>query len=110
MRLTYIEAIVTAIAQAMRQSESVFFMGQDVGVFGGAMSGSAGLYDEFGPRRVRDTPISESAMVGAAIGASMVGKRPIVETANIAVAWPVEMNQNARVRSACFTVKLRTAS
>lgn len=92
LRLTYIEAIVAAIAQAMRRSESVFFMGQDVGVFGGAMSGSAGLYDEFGPRRVRDTPISESAMVGAAVGAAMVGKRPIVEI-SFGEFLPMAMNQ-----------------
>ena len=92
MRLTYIEAIVAAIAQAMRQSDSVFMMGQDVGVFGGAMSGSAGLYDEFGPGRVRDTPIAESAMVGAAVGAAMMGKRPIVEI-SFGEFLPMAMNQ-----------------
>jgi pyruvate dehydrogenase E1 component beta subunit len=63
----------------MRRDERVFLIGQDVGVFGGAMSGSKGLYDEFGPARVREAPISESAMVGAAIGAAMFGQRPIVE-------------------------------
>ena len=92
MRLTYIEAIVAAIAQAMRRSDSVFMMGQDVGVFGGAMSGSAGLYDEFGPGRVRDTPIAESAMVGAAVGAAMMGKRPIVEI-SFGEFLPMAMNQ-----------------
>ena len=83
---------MAAIAQAMRQSESVFMMGQDIGEFGGAMSGSAGLYDEFGPGRVRDTPIAESAMVGAAIGAAMMGKRPIVEI-SFGEFLPMAMNQ-----------------
>jgi pyruvate/2-oxoglutarate/acetoin dehydrogenase E1 component len=79
MRRTYAEAIVTAIAEEMRRDERVFLIGQDVGVFGGAMSGSKGLYDEFGPARIREAPISESAMVGAAIGAALFGQRPIVE-------------------------------
>ncbi len=78
-RRTYVEAIVAAIAEEMRRDDRVFLIGQDVGVFGGAMSGSKGLYDEFGPRRIREAPISESAMVGAAVGAAMFGQRPIVE-------------------------------
>lgn len=79
MRRTFVEAIVAAIADEMRRDERVFMIGQDIGQFGGAMSGSKGLFEEFGPRRVRDAPISESAMVGAAIGAAMLGDRPIVE-------------------------------
>jgi pyruvate dehydrogenase E1 component beta subunit len=79
MRRTYIEAIVAAIGAEMRRDDRVFLIGQDVGVFGGAMSGSKGLFDEFGPRRIRESPISESAMVGAAVGAAMFGQRPIVE-------------------------------
>src|SRR5262245_30967266 len=64
-RRTYVEAIVAAIADEMRRDERVFMIGQDVGVFGGAMSGTKGLHEEFGPRRIREAPISESAMVGA---------------------------------------------
>jgi pyruvate/2-oxoglutarate/acetoin dehydrogenase E1 component len=79
IRRTYAEAIVAAIAEEMRRDQRVFLIGQDVGVFGGAMSGSKGLYEEFGPSRIREAPISESAMVGAAIGAAMFGQRPIVE-------------------------------
>ena len=78
-RLTFVEALVEGIAQEMRRDPDVFLLGQDVGVMGGPMQGAKGLYDEFGPRRVRDTPISESAMVGAAVGAALMGKRPIVE-------------------------------
>ena len=79
IRRTYVEAIVAAIADEMRRDERVFLIGQDVGTFGGPMSGSKGLLDEFGPTRIRECPISESAMVGAAIGAAMFGQRPIVE-------------------------------
>lgn len=78
-RLTYVEAIVSAIADEMRRDERVFLIGQDVGKFGGPMSGSKGLFQEFGPARIREAPISESAMVGSAIGAGMFGQRPIVE-------------------------------
>ncbi len=80
-RLTFAEAIVGAIAYEMRRDPDVFLIGQDIGPFGGAMQGTRGLYEEFGARRVRDAPISESAMVGAAIGAALQGKRPIVEVA-----------------------------
>src|SRR5947209_3542841 len=79
MRRTYVEAIVAAIAAEMRADGRVFMIGQDVGKFGGPMGGSKGLYEEFGPRRIRESPISESAMVGAAVGAAMFGQRPIVE-------------------------------
>jgi pyruvate dehydrogenase E1 component beta subunit len=76
----------------MRRDPDVFFIGQDVGAMGGAMGGARGLYEEFGPRRVRDTPISESAMVGAAVGAALVGKRPIVEI-SFGEFLPTCMNQ-----------------
>src|SRR5581483_11821732 len=78
-RLTPTEAILEAIAQEMRRDGRVFCLGQDIGPFGGAMQGAHGLYEEFGPRRIRETPISESAMVGTAIGAALFGRRPIVE-------------------------------
>src|SRR2546427_10918284 len=73
------EALNQALAEEMRRDESVFVMGQDVGVFQGAFKVTAGLLDEFGEKRVRDTPISENTMVGTGVGAAMGGLRPIVE-------------------------------
>jgi pyruvate dehydrogenase E1 component beta subunit len=78
-RLTFVEALVEGVRDEMRRDPDVFMFGQDVGRMGGAMQGSKGLLEEFGPRRVREAPISESAMVGAAVGAALQGKRPIVE-------------------------------
>jgi pyruvate dehydrogenase E1 component beta subunit len=79
VRRTQTEAIVEAIAFEMRRDARVFYIGQDVGRMGGSLQGTHGLVEEFGARRVRDAPISESAMVGAAIGAALFGRRPIVE-------------------------------
>jgi pyruvate dehydrogenase E1 component beta subunit len=73
------EALRDAMAEEMRRDESVFVMGEDVGVFQGAFKVTEGLLDEFGERRVRDTPISENTIVGAGVGAAMNGLRPIVE-------------------------------
>ena len=73
------EALRDAMAEEMRADESVFVMGEDVGVFQGAFKVTEGLLDEFGERRVRDTPISENTIVGAGVGAAMNGLRPIVE-------------------------------
>jgi pyruvate/2-oxoglutarate/acetoin dehydrogenase E1 component len=91
-RLTQTEAIVEAIAQEMRRDPRVFFVGQDVGEFGGSLQGSKGLWEEFGARRIREAPISESAMVGAAIGAALFGRRPIVEI-SFGEFLPAAMNQ-----------------
>jgi 2-oxoisovalerate dehydrogenase E1 component len=76
---TLTEAVISAIASEMRADSRVFYIGQDVGPMGGSLQGTHGLYDEFGPRRVREAPISESAMAGAAIGAALFGQRPILE-------------------------------
>ena len=73
------EALRDAMAEEMRRDESVFVMGEDVGVFQGAFKVTEGLLDEFGERRVRDTPISENTIIGAGVGAAMNGLRPIVE-------------------------------
>src|SRR5213596_3999270 len=73
------EALRDAMAEEMRRDESVFVMGEDVGVFQGAFKVTEGLLDEFGEKRVRDTPISENTIVGAGVGAAMVGLRPVVE-------------------------------
>ncbi len=78
-QITYRDAIREAIREAMRKDEHVFLMGEDVGRYGGCFAVSKGLLEEFGPERIRDTPMSESAFVGAAIGAALGGMRPIVE-------------------------------
>jgi 2-oxoisovalerate dehydrogenase E1 component len=77
--ITYREAIREAIRAALAADERVFLMGEDVGRYGGCYAVSKGLLDEFGPERIRDTPLSESAFVGAGIGAALGGMRPIVE-------------------------------
>ncbi len=76
---TYREAVREAIREALLKDERVFLMGEDVGHYGGCYAVSKGLLAEFGPERIRDTPLSESAFVGAGIGAAMGGMRPIVE-------------------------------
>ncbi len=76
---TYREAVRAALREALRRDQRTFLMGEDVGRYGGTYACSKGLIDEFGPERVRDTPLSESAFVGAGIGAAMAGMRPIVE-------------------------------
>jgi pyruvate dehydrogenase E1 component beta subunit len=77
--LTYREAVRDAIGAAMRKDDDIFIMGEDIAEMGGSMGVTQGLLDEFGPERVRNTPISEMAIVGAGIGAAMAGMRPIVE-------------------------------
>jgi pyruvate/2-oxoglutarate/acetoin dehydrogenase E1 component len=79
VRTTYREAVRAAIREAMQRDPRVFLMGEDVGEYGGCFAVSKGLLAEFGPERVRDTPLSESAFTGAGIGAAMNGMRPIVE-------------------------------
>lgn len=80
---TYREAIRAAIREAMQLDPRVFLMGEDVGHYGGCFAVSMGLLDEFGPDRIRDTPLSESGFVGAGIGAAMGGMRPIVEVMTV---------------------------
>jgi len=77
--LTYREAVRDAMSEAMRRDEDVFIMGEDIAEMGGSMGVTQGMLDEFGPDRVRNTPISEMAIVGAGIGAAVAGMRPIVE-------------------------------
>ena len=77
--LTYREAVRDALAQALRADEGVFVMGEDIAEMGGSMGVTHGLLEEFGPERVRNTPISETAITGAGIGAAMQGMRPVVE-------------------------------
>jgi len=77
--MSYREAVRAAIREAMQRDPRVFLMGEDVGHYGGCYAVSKGLLEEFGPERIRDTPLSESAFTGAGIGAAMGGMRPIVE-------------------------------
>ncbi|MGA2192790.1 MAG: alpha-ketoacid dehydrogenase subunit beta [Nitrospirota bacterium] len=79
MELTYIKAINDALRISMREDNSVFLIGEDIGALGGAFLATEGLYEEFGPERVIDTPISESLIVGASVGAAAVGLRPVAE-------------------------------
>jgi 2-oxoisovalerate dehydrogenase E1 component beta subunit len=77
--VTYLEAIKQGMREEMQRDERVYLMGEDVGVYGGAFKVTAGFFDEFGPLRVIDTPLSESAIIGAAIGSALMGQRPIAE-------------------------------
>ncbi len=77
--ITYLEAVREALTQEMRRDPEVFLIGEDIGVYGGAFGVTRGLLEEFGPERVRDTPISEAAIAGAATGAALMGMRPVME-------------------------------
>ena len=77
--VTYLEAVSAGMREEMRRDETVYILGEDVGAFGGAFKVTAGLQQEFGEDRVIDTPLSESAIVGAAIGSALMGRRPIAE-------------------------------
>ena len=99
--LTYREAVTAGIAQEMKRDENVVFLGEDIGAAGGVFKATVGLFDEFGPLRVRDTPISEQAILGAAMGAAMTGLRPIAEimfSDFLAVCWDIVVNQMAKSR------------
>src|SRR3954453_137723 len=77
--VSYREAVRNTLAEAMRGDDDVFVMGEDIAEMGGSMGVTQGMVEEFGPERVRNTPISEMAIVGAGIGAAMQGMRPVVE-------------------------------
>ena len=77
--VTFLEAIAQGLRDEMRADPAVFLIGEDIGTYGGAFRLTAGFLDEFGPERIVDTPISESGFTGAAIGAAMMGMRPVVE-------------------------------
>jgi pyruvate dehydrogenase E1 component beta subunit len=82
-RTTYRDAMRAAIRDALQRDDRVFLMGEDIGRYGGCYAVTKGLLDEFGPERIRDTPLSESAFVGAGIGAALGGMRPIVEVMTV---------------------------
>ncbi len=99
--LTYREAVTRAIGQEMERDPSVYLIGEDVAAAGGVFKTTEGLLDRFGPSRVRDTPISEQAIIGAVMGAAMNGLRPIAEimfSDFFAVCWDMIANQIAKTR------------
>src|SRR5699024_850931 len=99
--ITYAEALKEAMSQRMREDESVFMLGEDIGIYGGAFGVTNGMTDEFGPERIRITPISEAAISGCAVGAAMMGMRPILEiqfSDFIMIAMDNIVNQAAKMR------------
>jgi len=99
--LTYRDAVAAGIAQEMARDERVVFLGEDVAHAGGVFKATVGLLDKFGPKRVRDCPISEQAILGAAMGAAMTGLRPIAEimfSDFLAVCWDIVANEIAKSR------------
>ncbi|MCW5603139.1 MAG: alpha-ketoacid dehydrogenase subunit beta [Burkholderiales bacterium] len=116
--LTYRDAVAAGIAQEMRRDGNVVFLGEDVAAAGGVFKATVGLLDEFGPKRVRDCPISEQAILGAAMGAAMTGLRPIAEimfSDFLAVCWDIVANEMAKMRymtngQVTMPVVIRTAN
>lgn len=99
--ITYLEAVREAMQQEMRQNDDVFILGEDIGLYGGAFGVTRGMLEEFGPERIRDTPISESAIAGTAVGAALTGMRPILElqfSDFITIAMDQMVNQAAKLR------------
>ncbi|MDQ1004424.1 pyruvate/2-oxoglutarate/acetoin dehydrogenase E1 component [Neobacillus niacini] len=99
--ITYLEAVREAMSQEMRQNEDVFILGEDIGVYGGAFGVTRGMIEEFGSDRVRNTPISEAAIAGGAVGAALTGMRPILElqfSDFITIAMDQLVNQAAKTR------------
>src|SRR4030088_575661 len=99
--LTYRDAVAAGIAQEMERDHSVVFLGEDIGAAGGVFKATVGLLEKFGPLRVRDTPIAEQAILGAAMGAAMTGLRPIAEimfSDFLAVCWDIVANEIAKTR------------
>jgi pyruvate dehydrogenase E1 component beta subunit len=100
-QLSYREAVAAGIAQEMERDQTVYLIGEDVGAAGGVFKATVGLWERFGPLRVRDTPISEQAIIGAAMGAAMTGLRPIAEimfSDFLATCWDLVANQVAKTR------------
>lgn len=99
--ITYRDAVARALAQEMRNDPSVYFIGEDVAAAGGVFKTTKGLLEEFGPERVRDTPISEEAILGAAMGAAMTGLRPVAEimfSDFLATCWDLVAVEIAKTR------------
>ncbi len=93
------EAVNLAMTEEMRKDDAIFLMGEDVGIYGGDFGTSVGMFEEFGPERIKDTPISEAAIAGSAIGAAMTGLRPIVDVTFmdfLTIAMDAIVNQGAK--------------
>ena len=98
--ITFKQAVGEAMSAEMLRDDNVFLMGEDIGAYGGAFGASAGMLDAFGPERIMDTPISEAAIVGAAVGAAMTGMRPIAEimfSDFLTIAMDQIVNQAAKI-------------
>src|SRR3974390_1898610 len=116
--LTYRDAVARGIAQEMERDPDVIFFGEDVAKAGGVFKATVGLYEQFGPRRVRDTPISEQAILGATMGAAMTGLRPVAEimfSDFFAVCWDLIAHEIAKSRymsdgQVSFPLVIRTAN
>jgi pyruvate/2-oxoglutarate/acetoin dehydrogenase E1 component len=99
--LTYRDAVAAGIAQEMERDNSVVCLGEDIAGAGGVFKATVGLLEKFGPLRVRDTPIAEQAILGAAMGAAMTGLRPVAEimfSDFLAVCWDMVANEIAKTR------------
>src|SRR5687767_12331485 len=116
--LTYRDAVAAGIAQEMERDPNVVFLGEDVAAAGGVFKATVGLLEKFGPKRVRDCPISEQAILGAAMGAAMTGLKPIAEimfSDFLAVCWDIVANEIAKSRymtngQVSFPLVIRTAN
>lgn len=101
VEMTYAEAVRTALSEEMRRDPAVFLLGEDIGIYGGAFAVTRGMFEEFGEERVRDTPISEAAIAGAAIGAALTGMRPVAEiqfSDFLGLTMDQLINQAAKIR------------
>jgi pyruvate/2-oxoglutarate/acetoin dehydrogenase E1 component len=99
--VSYLEAVREALMQEMRRDPEVFLIGEDIGVYGGAFGVTRGMLEEFGPERIRDTPISEAAIAGAATGAALMGMRPVMEIMFmdfLTISMNQLVNQAAKIR------------
>jgi len=107
--ITYAEAIREALREEMKRDERVYIIGEDVGRFGGCFGVTKGLWEEFGDDRVKDTPISETAIIGSSVGAAATGMRPVAEIMFcdfMGVAMDEITNQAAKMRYICSVVRL----
>jgi pyruvate dehydrogenase E1 component beta subunit len=113
--ISYLEAVREALTQEMRRDPEVFLIGEDIGVYGGAFGVTQGMLEEFGQERVRDTPISEAAIAGAATGAALMGMRPVMEIMFmdfLTISMNQLVNQAAKIRfmfggKACIPMVIR---
>ena len=99
--ITYREAVKEALREEMRRDERVFMLGEDIGIYGGALGVTAGMIEEFGPERIRNTPISEAAIAGTAVGAAAMGMRPVAEIMYMdftTLSMDQLVNQAAKIR------------